>query len=442
MHRVRFLPPQLPIFRCNRSKFLTAPPSHSPMAPSLQLTLLIVAILLSTFSFQRVTASSGSITNSPPLDFASSPAPPHDVHDSFVPTSIFETILANLGFHELSMAVPSLSDDSAFTTWNGPTTLFAPTDVSIRSCSSCSVVRLLREHIVPGLFSHDYLRKLAFGTKIETMDPGRCITVTSSTDGNNYTKIYIGGVEITRPDLFNNGLVVVHGLQGYVAPLSPFSCNIERMTSLSFPAQTDNRESVVQNPTYIMRLMLRDAMLRLRNSGFSILSLALKMKSVELMNLQNFTVFAVDDVSIFSGSHSYVNNVRFHIIPNRLFMISELEKISSGTLLPTLEPGQSVMVTTAAGRFTPMRINYVRIKVPDVMRNLNIVVHSIYLPFPHLHPSAVLYEQSGGSGEALVDMVNMTGNSGSCTDQASGSCGVGTSVGTGPVVVRTEHQGL
>ncbi|KAK1423400.1 hypothetical protein QVD17_18702 [Tagetes erecta] len=405
------------------------------MAPS----LIILAILLSTLRFTGATTTggTGSITTPP----APATTSPHDVHDSFTPTTNFETILANLGFQELAMAVPSLSDDSSFTTWNGPTTLFAPTDASIKSCSSCSVLRLLREHIVPGLFSHDYLRKLAFGTKIETMDPGRCITVTSSTDADNYTKMFIGGVEITRPDLFNNGLVVVHGLQGYVAPLSPFSCNVERMTSLSFPTQIDNRQSVsqqsVQSPTYIMRLMLRDAMLRLRNSGFSILALALKLKSIELMNLQNITVFALDDASIFSGSHSYVNNVRFHIIPNRLLPISDLEKISSGTILPTLEPGQSIMVTTASGVFTPMRINYVRIKVPDVMRNLKIVVHSIYLPFPHLHPSVVSYEQTGdnGNSEALLDVVNVTAGSGSCTDRAGGGCG-----GGGTMVVTTEHE--
>ncbi|KAL8200599.1 hypothetical protein R6Q57_011938 [Mikania cordata] len=421
------------------------------MAASLQLKLIIVAILLSTFCFPGATATTGGVTTPSLQDLALSPSS-HDIHDSFAPTSIFEPILANLGFHELAMAVPSLSDDSAFTTWNGPTTLFAPTDASIQSCSSCSVVRLLREHIVPGLFSHDYLRKLTFGTKIETMDPGRCITVTSSTDVNNYTKIFIGGVEITRPDLFNNGLIVVHGLQGYVAPLSPFSCNVERMTSLSFPVQSDNRQNVAQQslqyPAYIMRLMLRDAMLRLRNSGFSIIALAMKMKSVELLNLQNMTVFALDDFSIFSGSHSYVNNIRFHIIPNRLLTISDLEKISSGTLLPTLEPGQSLMVTTTAGDFTPMRINYVRIKVPDIMRNLKIVVHSIYLPFPHLHPSTVSYEETGFTGDALLEMVDTTAAStGSCTHHASGSCAVGSRSGTStdqvkPMVVRTEHQGL
>ncbi|GKE25066.1 hypothetical protein Tco_1436578 [Tanacetum coccineum] len=216
------------------------------------------------------------------------------------------------------------------------------------------------------------------------------------------------------------------------------------MTSLSFPIQVDNRQNnvvaqnanhqeSVQYPSYIMRLMLTD--LRF-----------------------NITVFALDDVSIFAGSHSYVNNVRFHIVPNCLLAISDLEKLSSGTLLPTLEAGQSLMVTTTAGGFTPMRINYVRIKVPDVMRNLKIVVHSIYLPFPHLHPSAVSFdgEASGASGSGDVaphleqkNLVNVTAiATGSCeTDQVNGSCAVAPSVGIAhpevkPIVVRTEHQGL
>jgi hypothetical protein len=36
-----------------------------------------------------------------------------------------------------------------------------------------------------------------------------------------------------------------------------------------------------------MRLMLRDAMLRLRNNGFSILALAMKVKYAELVTLNN-----------------------------------------------------------------------------------------------------------------------------------------------------------
>lgn len=138
------------------------------------------------------------------------------------------------------------------------------------------------------------MRRLAFGTKIETLSPGRCITLTSDsvnrkTSTTASAKVFLGGVEITQPDLFNNGMVVIHGLQGFI---SPFSCDVERMTSLSFPFHPDHHSgqhiqtSGSVQPA-IMRLMLRDAMLRLRNNGFSILALAMKVKYAELVTLNN-----------------------------------------------------------------------------------------------------------------------------------------------------------
>ncbi|KAB1209569.1 hypothetical protein CJ030_MR6G020516 [Morella rubra] len=86
-----------------------------------------------------------------------------------------------------------------------------------------------------------------------------------------------------------------------------------------------------------MRLMLREAILRLRSNGFSILALAMKAKYDELVGLTNMTVFAIDDVSIFSGSHSYINNVRFHIVPNHYLTSSDLEKLPAETVLQTLQ---------------------------------------------------------------------------------------------------------
>ncbi|RYR36496.1 hypothetical protein Ahy_A09g041458 [Arachis hypogaea] len=92
-----------------------------------------------------------------------------------------------------------------------PETIFAPSDASLRTCFSFSFPNLLREHIVPGLFTIDYMRRLSFGTKIETLSPGRCITVTSDsvnrkTSTTASAKVFFGGVEITQPDLFNNGM--------------------------------------------------------------------------------------------------------------------------------------------------------------------------------------------------------------------------------------------
>ncbi|XP_059433608.1 fasciclin-like arabinogalactan protein 21 [Corylus avellana] len=381
------------------------------MATSLRLAgALVVISFLASLCFsssitiegleQSFTPSINSISSPP----AASPQQSPQDHSFFSHTALLPAILSHLGYHELATAAPSLSESTTSMAWTGPSTLFAPTDSSLRACDSCSVANILREHLIPGAFTINYLRKLPFGSKIETLSPGRCITVTSerSKNGNDTVasaKVFVDGVEVTRPDLFNNGLVIVHGLQGFMAPLSPFSCDLERMTSLSFPFHHDRAEAHQVHPS-IMRLMLRDAMLRLRNNGFSILALAMRVKYADLVGLNNMTVFAVDDLSIFTGSHSYISNVRFHIVPNRFLTLSDLEKLPVESTLPTLERGQSLMVTTAGEGLLaePIRINYVRIKAPEVMRNLKIVVHSVFLPFPHIHPVASAYDQILGGG--------------------------------------------
>ncbi|KAJ4978317.1 hypothetical protein NE237_009097 [Protea cynaroides] len=373
------------------------------MATCLQLTVLTISFIVSfSLSWTSAVVMSGdfaSIFSTP----AGSPLPSQEIQEPVSPTALFRPILTNLGFYQLAMAIPSLSE-SAFSIWNGPSTLFAPSDASIQSCLSCSVPQLLREHIVPGLFSFDYLHKIESGTKLETMSPGRCITVTSA---ENSTKIFIGGVEITHPDIYNNGVIVVHGLQGFVAPLSPFSCKVGRVTSLSFPTRppfADHSHSVS-----LMQLMLRDAMLRLRNNGFSVLSLALWMKYPELVNLKNMTVFALDDESIFAGGNAYISGVRFHIVPNRLLMDADLANLPMGTVLPSLETGQTLVVTTAgAGGASSIRINYVRVRSPNVMHNLNIVVYNVVWPFPRIHPAAFAGIGGGSALDISVDRALQT----------------------------------
>ncbi|KAK8586682.1 hypothetical protein V6N13_085708 [Hibiscus sabdariffa] len=384
---------------------------------------------ISHSTFDPFLASSAATISSPPqspfFTISPSPQPPHDDHAHaqhalLSHTSLLAPILSHLGFNELATAVPSLFSDSASAAiWSGPYTIFAPSDSSVRSCISCSAPSLLREHMVPGLFTNDYLRKLTFGTKIETLSPGRCLTVTSTANNQrNFTvhKIFIGGVEITQPDLFNNGLLIIHGLQGYISPLSPFSCDVERMTSLSFPFHHDrsspNNLFKQQQTVALMRFMLRDAMLRLRNNGFSVLSLAMKIKYPDLIPLVNVTIFALDDVSIFSGSYAYIHSVRFHIVPNQFLTVADLERLPVGTTLATLDRGQSLVVTTAGGAIKDqLRINYVGIKAGDMIRNLNVIVHSIYLPFPHLHPVSAVTDAivGGGAGGGECEGTNEQG---------------------------------
>lgn len=100
------------------------------------------------------------------------------------------------------------------------------------------------------------------------------------------------------------------------------------------------------------------------------------------------TVFAFDNMSIFSSSPVYISNVRFHIVPNRYLTIGDLHRLPAGTTLPTLERGQSLTVTRGGVVTGPFRINLVRIMVPDIMNNLKIIVYGVNLPFPHFGATA------------------------------------------------------
>lgn len=96
-------------------------------------------------------------------------------------------------------------------------------------------------------------------------------------------------------------------------------------------------------------------------------------------------------------------------MPNHVLTMADLEKLPVGTSLPTLDRGQSLVITTAGGSgvgTVPLRINYVRVKIPEVIRNLKIVVHSVFLPFPHIHPVAAVYDDILGGGGGGPDEVN------------------------------------
>ncbi|KAK6141386.1 hypothetical protein DH2020_024877 [Rehmannia glutinosa] len=233
-----------------------------------------------------------------------------------------------------------------------------------------------------------FLRTLAFGTKIASLAANRCLTVTASAGPTATRKVFINGVEITKPDLFNNGFHIVHTLQGFVAHLSPLSCAIEAMTTLSFTQKPPPPVAAF----FIMRLMLKDAMTRLRISGYSTVALAMRVRYAELSGLKSMTLFAIDDESIFldggggGGGHAYVADLGFHVVPNRLLMAADLIGLPKGTALPTMERGRKLVVTSAGdgGPLAPTRINYVKVKRFDLVHNKRIVVHGLSMPFRHV----------------------------------------------------------
>lgn len=384
----------------------------------------------------------------PFLDTATSASPLHYPHSlriavdppkqepPEIPAARLSLILTNLGFKKLAMAIPSTLGSDLFTSpWSSPFTIFAPSDDSIYSCGvSCRPVRLLLEHTVPGVFPFRHLSKIAVGTKLETASPNRCLTVTSTAANFTTVKIFVEGVEITRPDLFNNGMIVIHGIQGFIAPLTAFSC-LSAATRSPFGAPTGSAE------TSTASLMIHDAVVRLHAGGYGVLALAMRIKSPELVGLQNMTVFALDDLSIFSGGHAYVKEMQFHMVPNQLLMHADLEKLPEGTMLRTLVGGQPLVVTHSAlsDPFSSgVRINYVPIENPDVVFNSNIVVHSLSHPFPHLYLVDRAKEESSA---AAVSACGPHGGAGDCT-AAPTPAPTAAAPAYVPVNLHLVHEGL
>lgn len=300
------------------------------------------------------------------------------------PSSI-SAILSSLGFQDLSAAATAANLSAAT-----PTTIFAPTDSSLLTCPSCSAALLLQEHSVAGLYPIHFLRRLAFGTKIESLAANRCLTVTASAyaaaDSASARRVFINGVEIAKPDFFNNGLVIVHAIQGYVSHLSPHSCAVESMTTLAFLPQPPPSAAALSS----MRLMLKDAMRGLRVSGYSIVALAMRVKYSDLLDLKSMTLFAINDVSVFvdgghggGGGQTYVDDMGFHIVPNSLLTAADLMRLPIGAALPTMERGRHLVVTSAGagGPLAPMRINFVKLEKFDLVVNKRIAVHGLSVPF-------------------------------------------------------------
>ncbi|KAL3651735.1 hypothetical protein CASFOL_004737 [Castilleja foliolosa] len=378
------------------------------MAISLRFQLLV--LLISLFISAVVGSPSPSVSPSPTITFQ--PPPTHTY-----PPTLFATILSTLGFQELSTA--TVSANLSATT---PLTIFAPSDVSLLTCPSCSLPLLIQELSIPGLYPLQFLQTLTFDTKIETLAPNRCLTITNNDKGN---KVFVNGVQISSPDIFNNGLVVIHGLQGFVSHLSPLSCNVERMTSLSFPSPAlAAATSTVPPSLFIMRLMLKDAIIRLRATGYNLVSLALRVKYLELSDLRSMTIFALDDMAIFSsGGNAYLSNFRYHVVPNKRLTAAELVRLPATTSLPTLDAGNNLVVTNAGGGgpLAPMRINYVKLTTIDLLHNSRIVIHGVSSPFPHMHNHQALVESSAEIQRSTCDHY----------DWSRGVCVVGAEVPAG-----------
>ncbi|XP_051184382.1 uncharacterized protein [Lolium perenne] len=319
-------------------------------------------------------------TASPPPVQAGLDAGPSDAEQGLQQLS---RVLTSLGYNEMASAAPLLVDEPPLARWPGAITVFAAPDAFLQaSCPMCSRHHLLLQHIAMGYYPYAELASAAT-MKIPSAAVGLCLKIASQRGpfGVHYARIFADGVEVSHPELYNDGRYVVHGLHGFLRPLTHSCFDDIPPRHAARSAHSSSKATAAS----VVRIMLRDAIARLRDGGYGFVALAMRVKFADLERFANVTLFALDDQAIFvGGGHDYVSAVRFHVVPDHRLTRADLRRLRPGTILPTMAgEGQSLVVTHASNH--DVRINYIPIKDPDVVVNSRVAVHGVYVPFPRIH---------------------------------------------------------
>jgi hypothetical protein len=331
-------------------------------------------------------------------------------------------VLTSLGYNEMASAATLLTDSSSVAGWTGAITVFAAPDVFLQaSCPGCSPRRLFLEHIALGYFPVSELAA-APTVKLPSASVGFCLNVAAEPGPFvlHHVNLYVDGIEISHPELYNDGRYVVHGLHGFVPPLSHTCYEAEHHHHLTAKSATGSAATA----TSVVRIMIRDAISRLRDGGFGFVALAMRVKFAELEKFSNLTVFALDDQAIFTGrGHDYVSSVRFHIVPGHHLIRANLLQLRPGAKLPTLAGKyQKLVITHGAGSGSDeVRINYIPVKEPDVVVNSRVAIHGIHVPFPPLHLASLTSSLTAASTIEMGSTCVRRGPFGSCASTAMAS---------------------
>ncbi|CAL4942449.1 unnamed protein product [Urochloa decumbens] len=295
-----------------------------------------------------------------------------------------DRVLTSLGYNEMASAVALFARSASPTVarWRGPVTVFAAPDVLIQgSCpAACSRRHLLLGHLVLGYFPFAAL-VLAPAVELPSAAVGFCVHVASGGLGSldaHRASLYVNGVEVSHPDLYNDGrYVVVHGLRGVVQrPLATASC-IDGSRRRHWHICPRTAASSGPGPS-VMRLMILEAIACLHVKGYSTVALVMSNSFAELQKLEKLTVFALDDgaiVNITSGDFGHIDYatvVLFHIIPGYRLTHADLLHLGHVTRLPTL----------LAGEDQNFGISYAEEAVtePDMVTSSRLAIHGIGYP--------------------------------------------------------------
>ncbi|XP_020105196.1 uncharacterized protein LOC109721815 [Ananas comosus] len=180
------------------------------------------------------------------------------------------------------------------------------------------------------------------------------------------------------PSSFSAAAAAPHAAIPYVRVSASFSISGPAPSATAGP---DDRAAAAAE----MEKMLGEAAASLARSGrYIVTAAAIRAHLDELAPLRKMTILAPDDRAIADALY-YESPPRFHlhIVPDRLLTYADLRRLPVGAELPTLDPGESLVLTSnGEGKGAPdiVRLNFVSINAPDLIIGSRIAVHGVRLP--------------------------------------------------------------
>ncbi|KAK8963297.1 hypothetical protein KSP40_PGU007169 [Platanthera guangdongensis] len=215
--------------------------------------------------------------------------------------------------------------------WNGSGTLFAPSDSAFRN-----YLRLPPYPTPSTLLYHTARMPSLLSTDIATMPPGSSLPTLSRRRRCVFFRPTAAGqlciaetpfprsqpcVKIRDPDLFHDGNLAIHGIDGVLDP------------SIAYPCGPDTRRSSSPH--------LDAAVAALRRKGYFAVADAMLVRRSELARLPAVTLFAPSYID--GDADGFREALGSHVIPRR-YDLHDLARLSMGQRLQTIASNGEIVV--------------------------------------------------------------------------------------------------
>ncbi|KAG5240460.1 hypothetical protein OIU78_007011 [Salix suchowensis] len=241
-------------------------------------------------------------------------------------------------------------------------TIFSPSDTAF-SLSGQPSLDLLHFHFSPRYFSLNSLKSLPPGYQFPTLFSNHSLVITSHAD----RQISVNGVQITGSALYDDGFLVVFGIDSFLDPDFTVSGSINGSTGGALGCHVTSSDNDYS---------FEEASGVLRSRGYSVMASFLDLQLAEFMEHTALTILAPADeiVKGFMGDFSDFRSIFLrHVVPCKISW-RDLVGLDDGVVLSTFLRGFKINVTVTD---TFLMLNGVRVIVPEMYSNGWLAVHGL-----------------------------------------------------------------